>query len=197
MVDYRINLVKTVVSTPEQRQKFYHGMLIYLSICAAAMVYVAYLTSWNLIDGISAIQSRSALTQTQDSVSRTEKAFYRNPELALKELKNDSKSLGMIKQALSGQADFLPVISQLFMDIPKGAALQNLTTSPDRKKITFGIIVPLSDQDHGDPVRELQTSWSNNKNLMKRVHSIHPVTGERKSAGGVPVFAVKFECVLK
>ena len=43
MVDYRINLAKTLTSTPEQRRKFYNGMIIYLSVCAAGLVYVAYL----------------------------------------------------------------------------------------------------------------------------------------------------------
>ena len=46
--DYKINLAKDLTSSIEGRVKFYNGMLIYLAICAALLVCVAYLASVNV-----------------------------------------------------------------------------------------------------------------------------------------------------
>ena len=68
MVDYRINLAKSVTSTPEQRRKFYNGMILYLSVCAAGLVYVAYTASFNIKEGYRANRQRKQMVDTVGSV---------------------------------------------------------------------------------------------------------------------------------
>ncbi|MEA2068886.1 MAG: hypothetical protein U9P12_06785 [Verrucomicrobiota bacterium] len=197
MADFRINLAKTVVNSPEERQKFYNGMLIYLVLCAAAMVYVAYLSSINLTKAYRANKQSRLLAKTVSASSGYGKAFYKNPDKVYGELDIYASDLEVLRSALSRRSHFLPVMSQLFSDFPEDVALQGLTASASSKKISFGLVVPLSDQEKGDPVRQLQTLWSGNDELMQRVLSIRPITGERRMMGGQPAFFVQFECVLK
>jgi len=197
MTDYRINLAKTMASTPEARRKFYNGMLVYLVCCALGLVYVAYLSSLNIIEGIAASRQRTVLIKTVNAVSEFNKEFYKNPNEAFQMLNSYTSDLGILQTALSERSHFLPVIGQLFADFPDDVAMQGLTASAATKKLSFGLALPLSNQEQGDPVRKLQGMWTGNEELMNRVNSIRPVTGERRVVDGKPVFFVQFECVLK
>jgi hypothetical protein len=197
MTDYRINLAKSVASSPGERQKFYNGMLIYLALCAVAMVYVAYLTSINIIDAYQASKQSHVLVKGVSAASDFSETFYKDPGQAYRELEVYASDLEILRLALSQRSHFLPVMSQLFSGFPEDVALQGLTASADSKKISFGLVVPLSDQEKGDPVRQLQTLWNANEELMQRVQGIRPITGERRMVGGQPAFFVQFECVLK
>jgi hypothetical protein len=197
MTDYRINLAKSVTSTPEERKKFYNGMLIYQVVCAGLMVYVAYLSSFSIIDGLRASRHKRNLVKSVTSVSEFSKSFYKNPEQAYAELTLYSEDLTTLRSALAGRSYFQPVISQLFAEFPEGVALKSLTASVANKKVSFGLVVPLSDDEGGDPVRKLQAAWTANEELMKRIVNIRPTTGERRVMAGKPVFFVKFECLLK
>ena len=197
MTDYRINLAKTIVSSPEERQKFYNGMLIYLVLCAAAMVYTAYFSASNLQKAHRTNQQNQALVQSVSTASGFSKTFYKNPEEAYEQLNTYATDLEVLRTALAQRSHFLPVMTQLFSDFPDNVALQGLTASAVNKKISFGLVLPLSDQTKADPVRQLQTKWNGNKELMQRVQSIRPITGERRMVGDQPVFFVQFECTLK
>lgn len=197
MMDYRINLAKSVTSTPQERKKFYHGMLIYQVVCAGLMVYVAYLSSFSIMDGLRASRHKRNLVKSVTSVSEFSKTFYKNPELAYAELALYSEDLTTLRSALAGRSYFQPVIGQLFAEFPEGVALESLTASVAHKKVSFGLLVPLSDEEGGDAVRKLQAAWTANEELMKRIGNIQPTTGERRVVAGKPVFFVEFECLLK
>lgn len=197
MTDYRINLAKALTSTPAERKKFYNGMLIYQVVCAGIMVYVAYLSSFSIMDGLRASRHKRGLVESVSSVSEFSKSFYKNPEQAYAELMLYSEDLTTLRSALARRGYFQPVIGQLFSDFPAGVALESLTASAANKKVSFGLVVPLSDEEGGDPVRKLQAAWTANKELMERVASIRPTTGERRVVSGKAVFFVEFECLLK
>ncbi|MEE9369732.1 MAG: hypothetical protein V3V05_12860 [Pontiella sp.] len=197
MTDFRINLAKTMVSSEEERRKFYNGMLIYLVLCAGAMVYVAYLSSSHIISAHRDNKKSSQLIKTVSSASDFSKTFYKNPGKAYEQLDVYAADIEVLRTALSERSHFLPVMSQLFSDFPDNVALQGLTASASTKKISFGLVMPLSDKDKGDPVRKLQTVWNGNEELMERVLSIRPITGERRMVGDQPAFFVQFECTLK
>jgi hypothetical protein len=197
MTDFRINLAKSVTSTPGERKKFYNGMLIYQVVCAGLMVYVAYLSSFSIIDGLRATRNKRGLVKTVTSVSEFSKSFYKNPEQAYAELALYSEDVTTLRSALAGRSYFQPVIGQLFAEFPEGVALESLTASVATKKVSFGLVVPLSDDEGGDPVRKLQAAWTANEELMKRITNIRQPSGERRMMAGKPVFFVKFECLLK
>lgn len=197
MTDYRINLAKTVVSTPEERQKFYNRMLIYLVICAGAMVYVAYLSASNMLKAHRANKQSTALIKGATTTSGFSKTFFKNPDAAYQELEVYAVDLEILRDVFSKRSHFLPVISELFQDFPDGVTLQGLTASAVSKKLAFGLVLPLSNQEKVDPVRQLQATWNGNDDLMNRVESIRPITGERRMVGDEPVFFVQFECLLK
>ena len=197
MTDFRINLAKTSVSSAEERQKFYNGMLVYLVLCAAVLVYVAYLSSVHIMEAYHANKENRMLVKTVSASSSFSKAFYKSPEKAYQNLEVYAADLDVLRTALSQRSQFLPVMSQLFSDFPEDVALQSLSASANSKKLSFGLALPLSDREKGDPVRKLQASWSGNEALMQQVHSIRPVTGERRMVGDRPTFFVQFECILK
>jgi hypothetical protein len=197
MTDYRINLAKSIVSSEEERQKFYNGMLIYLVLCAAAMVYVAYLSAASFLEAHRSNKQSQALFSAVAESSEFSKTFYKNPGDAYQELEVYATDLEILHKALAERSHFLPVMSQLFSDFPEGVALQGLSASAENRKISFGLVLPLSDQTKADPVRQLQSTWSGNQELMQRVKSIRPITGERRMLGDEPVFFVQFECLLK
>lgn len=195
MVDYRINLAKTLASTPEQRRKFYHGMLIYLVVCSAAMVYVAYLSSINLKRFLDARWERAQLRATAASVAGLDASAFKNPDKTYGDLQAYSGRIVALKTALGERTHLLPIIHNLFADLPDGVVLQSL--SADKGKVSFGLAMPPPSEEAGDPVRKLKTAWEKNEELMKSVASIRPLTGERRTSGEVSVFHVQFECVLK
>lgn len=197
MVDFNINLAKTMVSSPEQRQKFYNRMLIYLIICAAAMVYVAYLGSRNLLQAIHANRERQVLIGVDTAVSDSGKAFYRNPDRTYQELDAYAKDLETLRDLLLKRAHFLPVLNQLFVDFPDNIALQHLTATASSKTIEFGLVAPLFDEKGGNPVSALQAQWKGNDELLSRTTGVRQVTSERRLVGDTAAVFVKFECVLK
>jgi hypothetical protein len=197
MTEYRINLAKSLTSTPEGRKRFYYGMLIYQALCAGLMVNVIYLSSFSIIDGLRASRNKRNLVKSVTSVSEFSKSFYKNPEQAYAELALYSEDLTTLRSALAGRSYFQPVISQLFAEFPEGVALESVTASVASKKVSFGLVVPLSDEEGGDAVRKLQAAWTANEELMKRITNIRPTTGERRVVAGKPVFFVEFECLFK
>lgn len=193
MVDFQINLAKSLTSTPEQRQRFYNGMLIYLVTCAALMVLVAYLTSINMKRFFDASKEHDQILATATAVSGLDLSTFRRPDQAYAGLKTCSDQISDLKNALGGRVQLLPVIHNLFLDLPEGVVLQSLTA--DDSKMYFDLSIPPS-EDADDPVRRLTQTWGKNKVLTKSVSSIRPVKGERRTMGGKSKFYYKFECVL-
>lgn len=191
MVDYRINLAKAVTSTPEQRRTFYNGMIIYLSVCAAGLVYVAYLASANVMEAYSASRQRRQMVKTASSVSGFSKTFYKNPDKAYEELQLYAADLALLKTAFAQRTHFLPVLNQLFADFPEDVAVESLEASAAKNSVTFGLVGP------GKSVKAQQVAWKQNSGLNGLVRSIKQVKGEQRMVGGQPVYFVKFECVLK
>ncbi|MBW2514682.1 MAG: hypothetical protein JRE21_08960 [Deltaproteobacteria bacterium] len=197
MADFNINLAKTMVNSPEERQRFYHRMLIYLAICAAALVYVAYLASMNLVAVIHSNRERQALIKTNSSVLEHGQAFYRNPERTYRELEAYGKDLETLRDLLITRAQFLPVFSQLFLDFPDDIALQDLTATASSRTIEFGLVAPYLNDEGESPIGKLQARWKANKELITRTTGIRQVTSERRLVGDKAAVFVTFECVLR
>ena len=80
MVDFNINLAKSMTSSPEDRVRFYNRMLIYLVTCAALLVGTAFLSSKSMVSAIKANKERKRLVESMTQVSDYGKSFFRNPE---------------------------------------------------------------------------------------------------------------------
>lgn len=190
MVDYRINLAKTITSTPEQRRKFYNGMIIYLALCAAGLVYTAYRASDNVMSAYSAEKQRRSMVKAVSSASGFGRAFYRNPQKAYSELELYAEDLTLLKAAFAQRTHFLPVLNQIFTDFPKEIVVENLEASAARKTITFGLVGP------GKSIRARQEAWKKNKKLNELVR-IKQVKSEQEMVDNQLVFSVSFEGELK
>lgn len=193
--DFRINLAKDMTSTEEDRVRFYNGMLIYLVICAAAMVFTAYLSSVNIVRYVQNNRECSHLLSTVCSVSGLEASSFKDPGETYAALEDYSRRIESLRQALGRRVQLLPVVHNLFVDLPDGMVLQSL--SANKSKLAFGLSMPPPSEQSGDPVRDLRSAWEKNDELMKRVASIRPVTGERRTIGTQSIFYVQFECILK
>lgn len=197
MADFNINLAKSMVSTPEQRQRFYNRMLIYLVICAAAMVYVAFLASFNMVKVVQSNRERQARIATTSSMAESGKTFYRNPEKTYQQLDDYAKDLETLRGLLSRRVHFLPVLNQLFVDFPEDIALQSLTANATSKTVGFALVAPYRDQKGKSPVSNLQTQWKGSGELLNRTTGVRQVTSERRLVGDTAAVFVKFECVLR
>lgn len=193
--DFQINLAKDLTSSPEERIKFYNGMLIYLVSSAAILVTVAYFTSMNLMSFIENKSEQKQLRTTAVAVSDINMDDFKNPEDAYLELKAHSIRLSRLKQQLGTRVQLLPVIHNLLIDLPQGVGIESLAAN--RSKLTFGMTMPEGTGELGDPVRDLTETWEKNEELMERVSSIRPITGERRTVGKESIFYVQFECILK
>ena len=197
MTDFNINLAKTMVSSPEARQRFYHRMLIYLVICAAALVYVAYLASFNLAKVVQSSREQHMLMGVDAAVAKSGRAFYNNPDQVYQELDARGKELEILRGLLMKRAQFLPVFSHLFLDFPEDIALQELTATASTKTIEFGLVAPYLDEKGESPLSKLQARWKDNKELLTRTTGIRQVTSERRLVGETAAVFVQFECVLR
>ncbi len=191
--DCRINLAKELTSSTEERVRFYNRMLIYLVICAAGLVLVAFLSSWNLKNYIENNHEHAQLLNSSSIVSGLNPSAFKNPDNTYDELRNYSNQIIILKQELGSRVQLLPVVHNLFVDLHKNITLQSLSASKD--KLAFGLIMPPPSAG-ADPVRDLRTAWEANEELMKRVSTIRPITGERRTIGKKSVFYVQFECIL-
>jgi len=197
MADFNINLAKSIVSTPEQRQTFYNRMLIYLVICAAVMVYVAYLASLNLVKFVQSNRDQQMLIRTTSTVTDYGQNFYKNPEQTYQELDTYAKDLATLRDLLLQRAQFLPVLNQLFLDFPDNVALQSLRATASSKSIQFELVAPYRDQKGESPVGKLQAQWKGDKELLARTTGVRQVTSERRLVGDMAAVIVKFECVIR
>ncbi len=195
MVDYRINLAKSLTSTVEERDRFYNRMLIYLVLGAAALIFVAYVSTINLLDYIENKQAHSQLLASASAEKGVDKAAFKNTDRAYARLQTYSSQISTLRVLLGQRKNSLPVVSNLFMDLPNEVILQSLIV--DKDKLMFGLTMPPASIKSGDPVRKLKATWERNEELMTRVSTIRPLTGERRTVGGKSVFYVKFECILK
>ncbi|QBG46121.1 hypothetical protein EGM51_01345 [Verrucomicrobia bacterium S94] len=192
--DFRINLAKDLTSTPEERVRFYHGMLIYQMICAVLLVLVAYLASLNLTTFLENKAQQREILATTEAVYGVSKSAFRNPEAAYNELDLYSRRIESLKRLLGRRIQLLPIVHNLFLELPEGVALQSL--SADTAKLSFGLVMP-SPTAENDVVKELRAGWERNEALMQRVSSIRPLTGERRMVGDQSMVYMQFECVLE
>ncbi len=193
--DFNINLAKDLTSSQEERERFYNGMLVYLVACAVALVLVAFLSSVNVAKYLKNKREHKQLVQTAAAVSGLDVAAFKNPDQTYRELETYARQIATLKSVLSGRKPLLPVIHNLFSNLPTGVALQSLST--DKDKLTFGLVMPPVSSESGDPVRRLRTVWERNPDLMRHVQSLRALTSERRKINNVSVFYVEFECVLK
>lgn len=192
--DFRINLAKDMTSTEEERTRFYNRMLLYLVSCSTLLVLAAYLTSMN-VSVYLANKSEQHRLMADAAVVGVGKEAFKNPKETYAGLDTYALRVASLKRILGRQVKLLPVVSNLFLELPENVALQSL--SADTKKISFGLVMPHSSDDAGDPVKELGDFWEANEELMKRVATIRPLTGERRTVGKESMFHLQFECILK
>ena len=198
MADYNINLVKSMVSSPEERLRFYNRMLIYLIMCSAAMVYTAYIGSMNLLNAFQANRERKILIGADTAVSDYGKDFYKDPEKVLRELSDYAQDLETLRISVSKRAHFLPVVNQLFKDFPENISLQNLNAISAGRAIQFELAAPLFDEEGGDPVADLRARWKSNEELGLLIKDeVEQLTIERRMVDDSAVSFVKFKCELK
>jgi hypothetical protein len=195
MVDFRINLAKTLTSSAEERTRFYNVMLIYLILCSTMLGIMAYVSTANFLDFMGNRHERSRLLASASAKTGVDKSDFKNTDQAYAELKAYSGQLSELRQVLGQQERVLPIVHNLFVDLPEDVILQSLLVSDS--KLAFGLIMPPASAEAGDPVRKLKTAWESNEELMKGVTSIRPLIGERRTMGAESVFYVKFECILK
>ena len=194
MVDYRINLAKTLTSSPEKRLKFYNGMLIYLVTCAAIMVLVAYFSSINIKRFVDLRVERKQIEEASSALTGLDDTAFRRPELVVNEIKSLSDQIASLRNALGQRVHLLPIIHNLVLDLPKGVIFHGIVAT-DRKMV-FDLAMPPPSEDEADPVRKLTRTWENNEFLKNNVESIRPVKGERRTVGGTSIFHYQFECII-
>ncbi|MCF7849621.1 MAG: hypothetical protein K9M45_12285 [Kiritimatiellales bacterium] len=197
MVNFRINLAKSCVSLIGKRHIFYKGMILYVLLCAAALVYLSYTATLELVAAYKNRNQRQLLFNSISSAPPIYSELLRNPARTYQELEKYSKQIGILDQALSGRVDFLPILHLLLADLPQNIRLESLNAVAGERTISFSLQVPLASSENGDYVRALLAAWNANPALMAKVGSIRPVTGERRSSGDKEVFLVKFICALK
>ena len=195
MADYHINLAKSLASPPEKRTRFYNRMVIYLAVCAVALVFVAYISTLHLRSYMQSRRAQHRLITSASAISGFDQSIFNDPGEAYARLEAYSTQAGVLRQVLGQRVQLLPIVHNLFAELPGNVVLQSLVAGKDR--IEFGMDVPLATESSGDPVRKLQASWKSNEKLMARVAGIRQVTGERRTMGVDTVFFVQFECVLK
>lgn len=192
-IDYKINLAKDLTSTPEERQRFYNGMLIYIAVSAIVLVGVAYLSSMNVRTWVENKREREHLLSSVTMSSGVDFATFKDPGRLYDELEGYSQKIKQLELALEQRVQLLPIVHNLFIELPKGVALQSLAAN--RNKVEFGLVMPPSSAGN-DSVRALREAWEKNIELMTRVATIRPVTGERRTVGTESKFYVQFECIL-
>lgn len=193
--DYTINLAKDITSSPQKRSRFYNGMLSYLVACAGALVCVAYFSSINTMKYLKTRQEGLQQLKTTAAITGIPESAFGNPDAMYAGLEQQAIQVASLKKALEQRAQLLPVIRNLLLDLPEGVSLQSL--SANRDKMSFGLVMPPPSEEAGDPVKQLRVAWEQSEELMARVASIRPVTGERRRVGSESVFYVQFECVFK
>ena len=196
MRDFNINLAKGVASSPAARARFYWGMIGYLCVCALGLGLAAYFLEVNLREYINARKVKNQIVNSVLAVSDLNRRDFDRPDTQYQKLSEPSAKLKELKMLLEQRVQLMPVVHNLFAELPAGVVLQSL--SANQEKMLFGLVLPDSSVlDADDPVRSLSGKWEANDELMERVKSIRPVTAERRSTGSSSVFYVQFECVLK
>ncbi|MBN2161376.1 MAG: hypothetical protein JXR25_00315 [Pontiellaceae bacterium] len=195
MTDYTINLARSLTASPEERRRFYRGMMVYLSVCGLGLTIAAYFLAVNLSVWWNARQDRERMLSTAVAVSGLSRMDFDQPEDQYLMLKKPSSQVESLEQLLKKRVQLVPVVYNLFAEMPEGVVLQSLVAN--KEKMAFGLVLPQSTaSESGDPVRSLSTVWEKNDELMRRVKTIRPVTGERRTSGSNSVFFVQFECTL-
>ncbi len=197
MVDFNINLAKSMTSTPEERMRFYNRMLIYLVVCAAMLVGVSYLASKNLAVALTARKERKQLIRNMASASEYGKAFFNDPGHAFGELESYEADLDVLRGALEQRSQFLPVLSQLFNGFPDNVILRNLVANAGDKSIEFMLEAPVIDEKGNDVLRALQEKWRSNEQLRTHANTVTQLTSEREMVGDTLMAYTKYKCVLK
>lgn len=194
MLDYNINLAREQVRTTEERLRFYKGMLVYLSLCSIALIFSAYIASVNIQHYLRNNREGRQLLASASATVGVSCSVFNDPDRIYADLQVCSEQIVTLKNALEKRVQLLPIIHNLFENLPDHVDLQRLSAS--RGKITFGLVMPPPSDEFGDPVRLLTDVWKKNPELMTTVSSIRPITGERRTKGTNSMFFVQFECLL-
>jgi len=197
MVDFNINLAKSMTSSPVERARFYNRMLIYLVICAAMLVGVAFWGSRSILAATKANHDRKLLVETLAVTSEYGESFFKNPDQAYDEFKGYATDLETLRSALEKRSQFLPVMSQLLSGFSKEIGLQSLSASDEDKAIEFVLVAPVIDEAGNDVLRELQDKWRSNEELRLRAHAVSQLTSEREMVGDTLMAYVRYRCIVK
>ena len=110
MADFNINLARGIVSTNEERRRFWDRMLLYLSLCGAAMVYVAYASAININRYLDNRQALRAELATMASVSGLDASTFNDPETVYASAEERANRIGALRRALDQRTRLLPVV---------------------------------------------------------------------------------------
>lgn len=190
MTNFNINLAKDMASTEEERVRFYNGMLIYLVACAVLLVFVTSLSSVNLKNYLNNKRERNQLILMASTVSGLDSSVFTSPDKIYDELEANSLKILSLKQALDRRVHLLPLVHNLFDNLPRGVTLQMLVA--DRGRVVFGLNVSSASQ-----AADLTRAWERNNEVMSRITDYKQVKSESLKTGLQTGLYVQFEFTLK
>lgn len=194
-VDYQINLSKDLTSSPEERSRYYSGMLIYLLVCAVLLVLSGYFMSVNLKRYMTNKQELKRSMASAESVSGLSGYIFNHPDQDFEELQSVSGELASLRSVLGVRTRLLPIIHNLFQNMPSNTELENLAAN--REKVAFRVNVTAASKDKEPSVSELTTAWENNEELMRYVSGFRALKAQRSRVGSRSIYNIHYECTLK
>jgi hypothetical protein len=191
---FGINLIRTRTLSRERRRALFWGLIVYLSLCSVALVWVVYDSTTRLV---AAWRQRGEMAALEEQFRRD------NPDEAeimayAQDLSGTAAryagQLGIIQSVLGKRVALPGILRGILEPLPDNVRLFNLTLDDRKRELLFELVVPIPRKGETVGSGELVAAWNDDDMLMSRVGQVRSVVSKRQRIDGVHVFVLKFAC---
>jgi hypothetical protein len=197
MLMFEVNLAKNRAISAPMRKAMFWGVSLYLSLCIAALAWLANHGTHRLIQ----------VAQLRDDIGKQEAVFQRThhrsqdilefARRARTRLEMDAQSLETIDKLIRNRVSLVNIISALTAPLPLGVDLLNFKLDSKDEQIMFSVVIPEGRTEQRISGGRLTSIWNADETLQFRLERIRAVSTKRDRLQGDAVVVMQFSANLK
>lgn len=192
MKGFSTNLIKTRTVKPAARKKIFVGMIVYLLLCGAGLIGVAYLATDRMVHARSMRSAIASMEQKFQAEHPGESDSARYHRMLSRQVNDLAQNMETIVSFCDKRLDAAKILLALTRYLPADMEVVNLDIRGDIRTVELDVAVPTTGRSASIDTTQLTAQWNGDADLAKQLGRMTSVRSQRQMLDGAPVYVLTF-----
>lgn len=197
MAEPRINLIKDMVPTVEQRKRQYVFFVSYLLLCGLVTILIANTSAKLLLDAYQQKRIVWQLEHIHEQSHPESPGMVPFADDAVRRLQQMSGQMALIEKVTDHHAFPATIMYSLIHELPGGAYISSLSLNQSDRKLQFELNVPSSPGEAAADPHEYISLWNSRPELNRIIENLTATHSERMRIKRQHYYVTKFTGTIR